>query len=67
MDNPDIIAGYVKQPVKTTNPAKATAPADVTYGRSTPAKKRRKTGTVMTSAEGVMGNAPVDRKSLLGS
>jgi len=57
----------MKQPVKATNPAKATSPADVTYGSSTPAKKRRKTGTVMTSAQGIMGSAPVDRKSLLGS
>ena len=60
--DPDKVASYVKQPVKATNPAKATSPADVTYVSSTPAKKRRKTGTVMTSAQGVMGNAPVDRK-----
>ena len=65
--DPDKVASYAKQPVKATNPAKATSPADVTYGSSTPAKKRRKTGTVMTSAQGVMGSAPVDRKSLLGS
>ena len=48
-------------------PAAAVTPADVSYGTGKPAKKRRKTGTVMTSAQGVMGNAPVDRKSLLGS
>jgi len=48
-------------------PAAAVTPADVSYGTGKPAKKRRKTGTVMTSAQGVMGSAPVDRKSLLGS
>lgn len=48
-------------------PAAAVTPADVTYGEVAPPKKRRKTGTVMTSAQGIMGNAPVDRKSLLGS
>ena len=48
-------------------PAAAVTPADVSYGTGKPAKKRRKTGTVMTSAQGIMGNAPVDRKSLLGS
>lgn len=48
-------------------PAAAVTPADVTYGEVAPPKKRRKTGTVMTSAQGVMGSAPVDRKSLLGS
>ena len=48
-------------------PAAAVTPADVTYGEVAPPKKRRKTGTVMTSAQGIMGSAPVDRKSLLGS
>ena len=48
-------------------PAAAVTPADVSYGTGKPAKKRRKTGTVMTSAQGIMGSAPVDRKSLLGS
>ena len=48
-------------------PAAAVTPADVSYGTGKTAKKRRKTGTVMTSAQGVMGSAPVDRKSLLGS
>ena len=65
--DPKKVASYIKQPVKATNPAKANSPADVTYGSSPRPKKRRKTGTVMTSAQGVMGNAPVDRKSLLGS
>ena len=40
-------------------PAAAVTPADVTYGEVAPPKKRRKTGTVMTSAQGIMGNAPV--------
>tara|TARA_R110001606_G_scaffold74604_1_gene172919 strand:- start:27 stop:287 length:261 start_codon:yes stop_codon:yes gene_type:complete len=53
-------------------PAATVTPADVTYGSgaqatSTKAKRRRNTGTVMTSAQGIMGNAPVSRKSLLGS
>ena len=39
-------------------PAAAVTPADVSYGTGKPTKKRRKTGTVMTSAQG---------KSLLGS
>lgn len=53
--------------VPSMPPAAAVTPADVTYGEVAPPKKRRKTGTVMTSAQGIMGNAPVDRKSLLGS
>tara|TARA_R110000787_G_scaffold19111_1_gene57739 strand:+ start:472 stop:708 length:237 start_codon:yes stop_codon:yes gene_type:complete len=48
-------------------PAAAVTPADVSYGTEKPTKKRRKTGTIMTSAQGIMGNAPVNRKSLLGS
>jgi hypothetical protein len=54
-------------PVNAPSIPDPTSPADVTYGTGKPAKKRRKTGTVMTSAQGVMGSAPVDRKSLLGS
>ena len=59
-------------PGTTATPAATVTPADVNYGSgaqatSTKAKRRRNTGSIATSAQGVMGNAPVSRKSLLGS
>ena len=58
----------VNEPVSAAEPP---APDDVIYageqGEGAPKKKKRKkTGTIMTSTTGVMGDAPTEQKTLLG-
>ena len=66
-------AAEAQQSVQVVDaPSEPNNPADVIYsGQSddmaTGKKKRRRRGTIMTSSQGVMGAAPTDRKTLLGS
>ena len=56
---------------KQVNVVDATSPGDVVYAGEKDSdapkkKKKRRSGTILTSSKGVMGDAPTEQKTLLG-